>query len=156
MGLIIFKLKKIILLFLALVLLLMATPLWSGESSGPQPRLLIDGVVFESDNLIPGQVAEHTFVFKNEGDAPLEIMQVKPGCSCSVVSYDHIILPGGTGRITLAITVYQQWAGLQFRRTAWVLTNDPLAPQTCLIIHGLIKTEISSLPEIGPEVKPVV
>lgn len=76
----------------------------------------------------PGSVARD-FSFINEGEAPLEIVEVKNGCGCLSVSYDPIIQPGGEGHITIAMKIYPEWSGREVRRTTWVMTNDPQNPQ---------------------------
>ncbi|MDL2226956.1 DUF1573 domain-containing protein, partial [Deltaproteobacteria bacterium OttesenSCG-928-M10] len=60
------------------------------------------------------------------------------GCGCSVADYDRTIEPGQTGKITITVKVYREWAGQNVRKAAWVLTNDPLNPQVRLIMVGRV------------------
>lgn len=47
-----------------------------------------------------GTPVSHRFLIENTGDAPLEIMSVKPSCSCTVADYTkEAIAPGESGYI---------------------------------------------------------
>ncbi len=110
-----------------------------GESAGPKPRLMVEQPVYEAGDIEAGTQVSHEFLIRNEGDAPLEITEVKPGCGCSAAMFDRVVAPGETGRITISVKVYREWAGQELRKTAWVLTNDPLAPQLRLVVSGLVQ-----------------
>jgi hypothetical protein len=109
------------------------------DSAGPHPRLAIENPIWEAGEIEPGALVSHEFVIKNEGAAPLEIVEVKPGCGCSTAMFDRVVAPGETGRISFAVRVYREWAGQYLRKTAWVLTNDPLSPQVRLVVDGRIR-----------------
>ena len=113
----------------------------ASEASGTAARLIIERPVFEGGRFEPGAVFRHEFMVRNEGRGPLEIREVRVGCSCVVVDYDRLIPPGGTGRITVAVSIHREWAGRDLRRTIWVSSNDPLAGQTSLILRGQVAAE---------------
>lgn len=47
-----------------------------------------------------GTPVSHKFIIENTGDAPLEILSVKPSCSCTVADYTReAIAPGESGYI---------------------------------------------------------
>lgn len=47
-----------------------------------------------------GTPVSHTFLIENTGNAPLEILSVKPSCSCTVADYTkEAIAPGESGYI---------------------------------------------------------
>ena len=47
-----------------------------------------------------GEIAKHSFVFKNTGNNPLMVYNVVAGCGCTTPSWSkEIILPGQTGKI---------------------------------------------------------
>ena len=114
-----------------------ALPVQATES-GPRPRLVIAEPVFEGGEFRPGEAFSHEFTLLNQGGAPLELEEVKTGCSCAVAAYDRTIAPGGQGRVRLTVEVYREWAGRDLRRTVWVATNDPEAAQVTLVVRGRV------------------
>ena len=46
-----------------------------------------------------GETVAHDFLIRNDGDAPLQITDVRPACGCTVVDYDKTIAPGQTGKV---------------------------------------------------------
>ena len=138
--------KKILVCLAACSIMLFSAAAWAqqmpvsstnaAESNEAKPRLVIEEMIFDSGDVAPDTVMSHDFVVKNDGDAPLVIEDVRPGCGCSVADYDRTIAPGQTGRITISVSVYRDWAGQGVRKAAWVLTNDPLNPQIRLIMVG--------------------
>lgn len=137
--------KKILICFAALSLMLAVTA-WAqqmpasktnaAESERAKPRLVIEETSFDSGDVAPDTPMIHDFLVRNEGDAPLIIEEVRPGCGCSVADFDRTIAPGQTGKISIAVKVYNEWSGQNVRKVAWVFTNDPLNPQLRLIMTG--------------------
>ncbi len=127
-----------------------------GESARPKPRLMIQSAVYEAGDIEPGALVRHEFAIANEGNAPLEITEVKPGCGCAAAMFDRVIPPGATGAITISVKVYPEWAGQTLRKTAWVLTNDPVSPQVRLVISGRVKGAPAETPEaaVSPSSEP--
>ena len=109
-----------------------------GEKTTPQPRLIIDSPTLDMGEVKPGSLVSSKFTFTNQGDAPLQILEVRPGCSCATAEFDSVVAPGQAGQITIPLNIYPEWAGQQFRKAAWVITNDPLTPQLRLIMSGQV------------------
>lgn len=65
------------------------------------PVLRIPGAKYHWGHVIQGAQVEHTFEVHNDGDMPLEIFGVKPGCGCTTASFDRIIEPGAVGHIQM-------------------------------------------------------
>ena len=107
-----------------------------GESRQEQPRVLVDSPNYFAKDVQAGTVVRHVFEIQNKGQAPLKIVDFRTGCSCTVADFDRTIPPGGTGRIVLGIKIYREWAGREFRKASWVMTNDPVSPQVRLIMSG--------------------
>ena len=123
--------------FFLLFVLGFALPVQAAEP-GFRPRLVISAPVFEGGEFRPGAVFDHEFTLFNEGGAPLEISEVRTGCSCAAADYDRTIAPGGRGRVRLTVEVYREWAGRELRRTVWLATNDPEAGQVALTVRGRV------------------
>ena len=127
-------LSRNVVLFLVLVF---ALPAQAAES-GPRPRLVVAEPVFEGGEFRPGTTFSHEFTLLNEGNAPLEIEEVRTGCSCAAAAYDRTISPGGQGRVRLTVEIYREWAGRDLRRTVWLSTNDPESGQVTLVVRGRV------------------
>lgn len=83
-----------------------------------------------------GTVA-HTFVFKNNGDAPFSITNVRTSCGCtSAVSTGKIISPADTAHVTVCFNPTNV-EGF-FHQRIVVYTNSP-ARQNSLFIKGKVK-----------------
>jgi len=111
----------------------------AGETAKPTPRMMIDQMEYDAGEIDPATMITNKFTFKNEGDAPLIIERVRPGCSCAVGEADKQVAPGETGQVTVSVRVYQEWAGQDIRKVTWVFTNDPLNPQVRLIIKAKVR-----------------
>jgi hypothetical protein len=76
---------------------------------------------------------ERLFSFKNTGDAPIVITQVRSSCGCTVPSYSkEPILPGETSEITVKYATNR--VGV-FKKTITVMSNAK-EPQKTLYIKG--------------------
>ncbi len=103
-------------------------------SSGP--RLTMESMSFEAGKIPAGSTLSHSFSLRNDGDQPLIIEQVRPGCGCTVAEFERELAPGESGAIDVSMEIYEQWAGSQLRKTVWVISNDPLHRQVRLVISG--------------------
>ena len=70
------------------------------ESVQQGPKIVFEEKEFNFGSIKQGDKVEHTFKFKNEGDAPLKINHAKGSCGCTVPKWpQEPILPGGSGEI---------------------------------------------------------
>jgi len=126
----------------SVVLALLLSALAPGAAAAPQTTLLETqhdfGEVFEDRQL------SHTFVIKNSGDAPLEILKVDPDCACTVPRYDRTIPPRGQGEVTLTIKPYS--VVRQFRKETRIFTNDREQAEFSLVLTGTAKPFIEIQP----------
>jgi len=57
---------------------------------------------FDFGKIKEGEIVNHTFVFKNTGDADLLVTNAKASCGCTIPEYDKSpVRPGGTGKISI-------------------------------------------------------
>lgn len=91
-----------------------------------------------------GETIVHDFVIRNEGDAPLQITDVRPACGCTVVDYDKTIAPGQTGKIHAEVDT-ATFNGA-FAKSVGVFTNDPE--------HAMIELTVRAKAEPHISVKP--
>ena len=140
---------KLIALIFSLTLLIAAGQLGAqpaSETAPPEtsalteafPRAELDLTTFNAGDIKAGSTVMHDFLVKNTGNAELAITSVVPGCGCSVANFDKTIAPGATGKVTISVEVYSEWAGQKLRKSALMTTNDPQNNNVRLIIEGNI------------------
>jgi len=73
------------------------------KPDGPLPAFEWDGgEEYDFGTISQGDIAEHTFKFKNNGEAPLIIESAKASCGCTVPTYTQEPVPvGGEGVVTV-------------------------------------------------------
>ena len=59
------------------------------------PKILFFEDKYEFGDIIQGDVIEHVFEFKNSGNAPLILQDVKTTCGCTVPEWPRAPLPPG-------------------------------------------------------------
>ncbi len=68
------------------------------KPEGPLPTIEFEVDDFDFGTINEGQVVEHTYTFKNTGEAPLIIQNAQPSCGCTVPDWSKEPIPvGGTG-----------------------------------------------------------
>ncbi|UII22388.1 DUF1573 domain-containing protein [Fulvivirga ligni] len=71
------------------------------KPEGPLPAFEFEEEEFDFGEINEGDIVEHTFKFKNVGDAPLIIQDAKGSCGCTVPTWPKEPIPvGGTGEVT--------------------------------------------------------
>jgi hypothetical protein len=89
----------------------------------------------------PGSSVSYDFVVFNDGQAPLLISDVVPGCGCSVASFPEKVAPGESGVVTLTVDLYKEWAGHNVNKAAVILSNDPASPATRITMRAKVLSE---------------
>jgi len=70
------------------------------KPEGPLPSFEFEEESHDFGTINEGDVVEHTFTFKNTGEAPLIIQSAKGSCGCTVPTWPKEPIPvGGTGEI---------------------------------------------------------
>ncbi len=139
--------KRVLALVIMMVSWLAATSVLAQESGAegagaPRPKMFVESASFDLGDINPGSIVQHEFIIENQGQAPLELLDVRPGCGCTAASFDESIAPGGTGKVLMKMRIYQEWAGLEISKSVWLVTNDPDSPdsaQTALTLSGLVR-----------------
>jgi hypothetical protein len=108
------------------------------------PRAEVTEAVIDVGTVARGEAIEHDFEIANGGDTPLEIVEVKPTCGCTVAEYDRSIAPGRTGRVR-AVVDTARFRG-PIAKSVRVFTNDAVTPE----IELVIKADVRSLIEVDP------
>jgi hypothetical protein len=86
------------------------------------------------------------FVIRNDGDAPLTISKVLPGCGCTTARMStDIIAPGQQGVLSATVSLKLQ-KGAQ-RKEIVLASNDPKNPRTVVYLVGTATYPFSITPE---------
>ena len=113
-------------------------------SGASAPRVVAPQTTYDFGKGFEDRVLSHTFILKNEGNAPLRVEDVDPDCACTVADYDRVIPPGGEGRIILTIKPYSVLRN--FIKKAAVRVNDPSRRELELTMKGYVQPIIEIKP----------
>lgn len=111
------------------------------------PKLVVESETFAFAECESGTKIDATFELRNEGDADLEIGDVKATCDCTHVRVDPpVIKPGGMALVTAKLDTSYRTGDLD--KTIVVATNDPNRPEVTLHIKGPVYAPLTFKP--GP------
>jgi hypothetical protein len=86
-----------------------------------------------------GEKVKITFKFKNTGDKPLFLSQVRPSCGCTVADYSKgAVLPGEQGKVTGEFDSNRGSIG-HIRKSIMVISNTKNHPNYSLLFEGDVK-----------------
>ncbi|MFW2475715.1 MAG: DUF1573 domain-containing protein [Sediminibacterium sp.] len=86
-----------------------------------------------------GEKIQLKFRFRNTGNKPLFITDVRAGCGCTVPDYTkEAVVPGGEGAVTAAFDTNKAMTG-DTRKTVLVFTNTFNGSEHTLIFTGHVK-----------------
>jgi len=68
---------------------------------GPWGDVVFKDTVFMFGDVKDGESVQHTYSFKNTGEAPISIANVVAQCGCTTPEYTYeVVAPGETGKVT--------------------------------------------------------
>lgn len=108
------------------------------------PLTVVAGSVVDVGRVAKGEIIEHTFEIRNEGDAPLKIVRVKPTCGCTVAEYDQTIGAGKKGSLRARLDT-SDFRG-PIAKSIRVFTNDAGNPELTLVIKADVRAQIDVSP----------
>ncbi|MDR2301822.1 MAG: DUF1573 domain-containing protein [Deltaproteobacteria bacterium] len=104
-----------------------------------RPVIVMTETEYVAGDVDPSSTVTHEFVVKNEGDGDLVISKVVPGCGCTVTSFTSFLPPGAVGKVTLSVDIYAEWAGHDVKKSAVVMSNDPVNPDIRVTIRTRVR-----------------
>lgn len=116
-----------------------------GKDKGPLPKAFFPQTSFNVGEVYQGDKIVHTFIVENHGEGILKILSVKPGCGCTVATYDKIIKPGQKGKIKATIST-DKFKSLTTKKIT-VTTNDPENDFVRLQLGGTVKVIVDVYPQ---------
>jgi hypothetical protein len=122
--------------------LLLALSAVAGAANGPKA---VPVEPIKDVGTVPkGEKIVHDFLIKNEGDAVLQIDQVRAACGCTVADFVKTIAPGQTGKINVVIDT-STFSG-PITKGVTVFTNDPQNAQIELTVRAKLEPFITAKP----------
>ncbi|MFC1732676.1 DUF1573 domain-containing protein [candidate division KSB1 bacterium] len=133
-------------------LLLIITIFGSFHAAFPQQKATIKfdtkthdyGTIKEEEGSV-----ECTFHFTNTGNTNLFLMDVRPGCGCTVAEWSKDTLPPGGKGFVSAVFNPSNRPG-PFTKSITVLSNDPVFPRTVLILKGDVTPKPKTILDFYP------
>lgn len=117
----------------------------AAELGVPVPVVRFERTTHDFGEIPSDGKRDHAWVIRNEGKAPLEIINTFPSCGCTASLIENkAIPPGGSG--TLRITFDASGQHGDIRKSIAVVTNDPVRPRVLLTVLAKV------LPPVNPRV----
>ncbi len=104
----------------------------------PLPRaMIVNGHDYDFGTMERDTHRSHAFEFRNDGEAPLTLIQRGTTCKCTLSDIEHSKLAPGQ-----STTVKLEWTAIanegQFRQSATIETNDPRRQFVTLTVSGKV------------------
>jgi len=108
------------------------------------PRIEINPETKDVGTVAKGQIIDATFVIKNTGGSDLIITDARPGCGCTVASFDKTVKAGEEGKVVSHVDT-KTFSG-PIAKSILLVSNDPDRPQINLFIKAVVKPFVDVLP----------
>jgi hypothetical protein len=109
------------------------------------PKIEVTPETKDAGVVAKGQVIETTFVVKNNGGSDLVISDARPGCGCTVASFDKVIKPGAEGKVITSVDT-KSFSG-PISKSVLLVSNDPERGQINLFVKATVKPFVDILPQ---------
>lgn len=109
------------------------------------PKIEVIPETKDAGTVAKGQVIETTFLVKNNGGSDLVISDARPGCGCTVASFDKVIKPGEEGKVKTSVDT-KSFSG-PISKSVLLVSNDPERAQINLFIKATVKPYVDVLPQ---------
>lgn len=103
-------------------------------AQGAKPKTVVVEPIKDVGFVGKGEMASHEFAIRNDGDAPLELREVRAACGCTVADFDKSIAPGKSGKVR--VTVDTETFNGPIAKGVTVYTNDPATPTVELTVRA--------------------
>ena len=109
------------------------------------PKIEVIPETKDAGTVAKGQVIETTSLVKNNGGSDLVISDARPGCGCTVASFDKLIKPGAEGKVMTSVDT-KSFSG-PISKSVLLVSNDPERAQINLFIKAMVKPYVDVLPQ---------
>jgi len=125
-------------------------PTKTPEQNGPAPVAVVDHEpVYQFDSMPQNAEGVHVWKVTNGGKTDLELTKGPSTCSCTIANFTNdeskfTLKPGESTEIKL------KWETRlnngEFKKSASILTNDPLKPSIDFVVQGLVRPAVMVRP----------
>ena len=129
---------------LALCCVLLAGATLLAQGAAGKPKAVVPELIKDVGFVAKGDLVTHEFVIRNDGNAPLELREVRAACGCTVVDFDKVIAPGKAGKVR--VTVDTGSFNGPVAKGVTVYTNDPETPT----LELTVRTDVGQFIKIKP------
>jgi len=130
------KFSRLFLFFLPTALLYAANPL-----------IQIDNPDHDFGKIYRGETAEHIFIIRNRGSAPLEIKNVRSTCGCTVTTIGKRNLEPQESTELTAVFDSGRYRG-EVIKNIYIYSNDPENPIKKLSVRADVRVDLEIRPSI--------
>lgn len=116
----------------------------AGAAAAAGPKVVPVEPVKDAGAVPVGEKIVHDFQIRNDGDAVLQVTEVRAACGCTVADYDKTIAPGQTGKVRVTVDTATFKGAIA--KGVTVFTNDPQTPQLELTVKARVEPQISVKP----------
>lgn len=122
-----------------------AAPAGDKKAVVAAPKIEVTPETKDAGTVAKGQVIETTFMVKNNGGSDLVISDARPGCGCTVASFDKVIKPGAEGKVVTSVDT-KSFSG-PISKSVLLVSNDPERGQINLFVKAIVKPFVDVLPQ---------
>ncbi len=118
----------------------------ASPAAAAEPKIETDRTEINFGQIFQGETITRAFAFRNAGDAPLNIEQVKTSCGCTAALLSNSTLaPGESGEVSTTFD------STRFRgavvKTIYLYSNDPKQRVIQLHLRGTVQELFRIMPE---------
>lgn len=118
------------------------------KPDGPLPTMEFATMDHDFGTITEGQVVEHTYSFKNTGEAPLIIQGAQGSCGCTVPDWTKEPIPvGGTGFVKAK---FDSNGKPNIQNKTVTVTANTWPKQTVLRFKAMVTAKSQDAPADGP------
>lgn len=110
-----------------------------------RPIAVLENAVYNFGTMEPYQRRKHTFIVRNEGDAPLALREGHSSCKCTIGEVANNDVPPG-GQTDVVLSWRSAEGNKVFGHEAEILTNDPDNPILRCRVEGRILSRLIADP----------
>ncbi|HEV8628822.1 MAG TPA: DUF1573 domain-containing protein [Thermoanaerobaculia bacterium] len=121
-----------------------AQPPAAPPGAPPAPSLVAPDPIFDAGAVSRGGKVVHEFTLQNRGVEVMRLREVRPGCGCTVASYDATIAPGGAGKVRVEVDTAAFTGAIAKEVT--VFTSDPANPAIQLTVRAVVQAAVDAQP----------
>ena len=123
-------------------------PVTEEKPAGPLPKFEFKTVDHDFGTITEGEVVEHTYTFKNTGEAPLIIQGAQGSCGCTASDWTKTPIPvGGTGYVKAK---FDSNGKPNIQNKTVTVTANTYPKQTVLRFKAMVTPKANTAPSQGP------